>query len=105
MGKRNGHNYEPVDFNTGVYLDAEVDGNGNATYLMTIEGRSRSLNRREYEAMMNILYYERKREREYIIKLLEDKYNYLIDTYGIAIVKDQLDLLLELIELINGENK
>ena len=42
---------------------------------------------------------------ERIIKLLEDKYNYLIDIYGIAIVKDQLDLLLELIALIKGENK
>lgn len=44
-------------------------------------------------------------QEERTIKLLEDKYNYLIDIYGIAIVKDQLDLLLELIALIKGENK
>lgn len=44
-------------------------------------------------------------QEERTIKLLEDKYNYLIDIYGIAIVKDQLDLLLELIELIKGETK
>jgi hypothetical protein len=42
-------------------------------------------------------------EQERIIKLAQDKYNYLIETFGIAIVKDQLDLLLELMDAIKGE--
>lgn len=44
-------------------------------------------------------------ERERIIKLVQKKYNYLIHAYGIAIVKEQLDLLLELIDAIKGEQK
>jgi len=45
----------------------------------------------------------RKAEQQRIIKLAQDKYNYLIETFGIAIVKDQLDLLLELMDEIKGE--
>jgi hypothetical protein len=44
-------------------------------------------------------------ERERIIKLLEDEYSELIETYGIALVQKQLDLLLKLVALIKGENK
>lgn len=39
-------------------------------------------------------------EYERIIKVVQDRYDYLIDTYGISIVKDQLDLLLELMSAI-----
>lgn len=42
-------------------------------------------------------------EQESIVKLLEAKYRYLIDTYGIALVQEQLDLLLELMSKIKGE--
>lgn len=42
-------------------------------------------------------------EQERLIKLLEAKYRYLIDTYGIALVQEQLDLLLELMSKIKGE--
>lgn len=44
-------------------------------------------------------------ERDRIIKLVQKKYNYLIHAYGIAIVKEQLDLLLELSDAIKGEQK
>jgi hypothetical protein len=39
-----------------------------------------------------------------IIDLLQGKYDYLIDTYGIALVKKELDLLLELMDDIKGKN-
>ncbi len=46
-----------------------------------------------------------KQERKRIINLLLHKYDYLTQTYGIAIVRDELDLLLELMQLIKGEQK
>lgn len=46
-----------------------------------------------------------KLERERNLGVLQDKYNQLIDTYGIAVVKDNLDLLLELMQLIKGKQK
>lgn len=46
-----------------------------------------------------------KQERERIINLLLHKYDYLTQTYGIAIVRDELDLLLELMQLIKGKQK
>ena len=41
-------------------------------------------------------------EQERILKELQDEYDYLFETYGSTIIKDELDLLLKIMEKITG---
>lgn len=41
-------------------------------------------------------------EQERILKDLQDEYDYLFETYGSTIIKDELDLLLKIMEKITG---
>jgi hypothetical protein len=43
------------------------------------------------------------KERERIIKLLDDHYNETLELFGVALARKKLDALLELRDLIKGE--
>lgn len=79
MSERNGLNLAPIDFNTGVHLNAERDEFGLTKYWAVIEGDEITLLPHQYEALMNLAYYERKAEKESIIKLLEDRVSWLLN--------------------------
>jgi len=85
-------------------MDAHTQGFLDA--LNRIDARKGKMKEKELTAyersLIKIAIY---RERQGTIKLLQDKYDYLIETYGVAISKDKLDLLLELIDSIKGNQK